>query len=683
MKINFHTTEQRLCSVWSQWHKGLRFDALSIILVSSISHATHAQEPNSQVFDLGTISIKTTTDKQQSVGERSVSAETIRELNLHEVGKATATLPGVSPTLVGMRGESLIYVRGFDSRQVPIFLDGIPQYVPYDGNIDMDRFTTFDLSEIRVGKGAASPLYGPNTLGGAINLVTRRPSKEFEGDVRLGVASGAERLAAINLGTNQGSWYLQTGLSWLEANSWKTPKGFHDEKRITTDLGSYRENAHRKDRKMSLKFGLTPNATDEYAFGYSKQWGEKQQPVYVGSQNKRNLINRFWRWPHWNKESVYFISNTAIGADHDLRFRVYRDEYENGLNMYDDASFTTHQPTSEYFDRTAGFATELISRVIPNHELHFAFHYKYDRHEQPEDKENLKDQTISFAAEDMIRLGDDFSLRLGLSHERRRSKEQPIGIKQSKQHATNALFELTYHLNDYTDLYGSFSYKSLFPTFKDRYSWRMGQALPAPDLKVERARHFELGLQSQPWVGADLEAAVYYAQLRDAIESITFESNLCPRHSDNGRKQGGVNYCNQNVNIGKARRMGVEFSFSQDINEQWGAGLAYSYLHHKNQSEPEEKLSDRPRHRFYGWLAYKPHEKFQLMATLEAETGRREDNEFTAPGFGIVGVKASYEAIRDLNFEVGVKNLTNKNYYYREGFPMPGRAVYANASYRF
>lgn len=655
---------------------------LNMMLASSFAHLAYGQERNNQVFDLGTISIKSSADQQQSVGERSVQADTIRELNLHEVGKAVSTLPGVTPTLVGMRGESLIYVRGFDSRQVPVFLDGIPQYVPYDGNIDMDRFTTFDLSEIRVAKGAASLLYGPNTLGGAVNLVTRRPVREFEGDLRLGMASGAERFAAINLGTNQNSWYLQTGLSWLEANSWKLPKGFEDQKAAPTDLGRYRENAYRKDRKVSLKFGLTPNATDEYVLGYSKQWGEKHQPIYVGGENKRNLINRFWRWPYWNKQSIYFLSNTALGANHDVRFRVYRDDYENGLDMYKDAKFTAHDPTSEYSDRTVGFATELISRVIPNHELHLAFHYKQDRHEDPDRDEYLKDRTISLAAEDLIRLGDDFSLRLGLSHERRRSMEQPVGVNKSKQHATNALVELTYHLNTYTDVYGSFAYKSLFPTLKDRYSWRMGRALPAPDLKVERARHFELGLRHQPWAGAHLEAALYYVQLRDAIETVTFESNLCPKHNDNGRPK-GINYCDQNVNIGKARRMGAELSFAQEINEQWGGGLSYSYLHHKNQTKPEEKLSDRPRHRVYAWLAYRPYEKLQLMATLEAESGRRDSMGETIPGFGIVGLKSSYELMRDLKVEVGVKNLGNKYYYYQEGFPMPGRSVYANLSYRF
>ncbi|MCS5517457.1 TonB-dependent receptor plug domain-containing protein [Pseudomonas qingdaonensis] len=79
-------------------------------------------------------------------------------------------------------------MRGFDRLQVPVYIDGIPTYVPYDGNIDLGRFTTYDLSRIQVDKGFASLLYGPNTLGGAINLVTRRPVQEFEGEVGGGLS---------------------------------------------------------------------------------------------------------------------------------------------------------------------------------------------------------------------------------------------------------------------------------------------------------------------------------------------------------------------------------------------------------------------------------------------------------------------------------------------------------------
>ncbi|WP_259470065.1 TonB-dependent receptor [Pseudomonas aeruginosa] len=53
---------------------------------------------------------------------------------------------------------------------MPVFFDGIPTYVPYDGNLDLARFTTNDLASIEVNKGYTSLLQGPNLMGGAINI---------------------------------------------------------------------------------------------------------------------------------------------------------------------------------------------------------------------------------------------------------------------------------------------------------------------------------------------------------------------------------------------------------------------------------------------------------------------------------------------------------------------------------
>ncbi|MDO4225534.1 MAG: Plug domain-containing protein, partial [Bergeyella zoohelcum] len=48
--------------------------------------------------------------------------------------------------------EKGIALRGFDARQTPLFIDGIPVYVPYDGYVDFNRFTTADLAAIEVSK---------------------------------------------------------------------------------------------------------------------------------------------------------------------------------------------------------------------------------------------------------------------------------------------------------------------------------------------------------------------------------------------------------------------------------------------------------------------------------------------------------------------------------------------------
>ncbi len=258
-------------------------------------------QASSNVFNLGNVIVTGANYDQKSATEQVIGSDDLQRFNRDNVGQAVNMLPGVSISEGGPRNEQTVSVRGFDSRQVPVFIDGIPQYVPYDGNVDLARFTTFDLSEIRVAKGAASLLYGPNIMGGAINLVTRKPVKELEGNVRVGFATGSERMVAANVGTNQGLWYLQAGLSYLDADSFKLGHGFTDHKATSTDTGNRRDNAYRTDQKGSFKIGLTPNDTDEYALGYTKQEGKKGNPVYVGKNENESL--RYWQWPTWDKET--------------------------------------------------------------------------------------------------------------------------------------------------------------------------------------------------------------------------------------------------------------------------------------------------------------------------------------------------------------------------------------------
>lgn len=77
---------------------------------------------------------------------------------------------------------------------MPVFFDGIPTYVPYDGNLDLGRFMTSELESIEVSKGYTSLLQGPNLMGGAINLTTATPKKPFEANVSFsqGFARGAD-----------------------------------------------------------------------------------------------------------------------------------------------------------------------------------------------------------------------------------------------------------------------------------------------------------------------------------------------------------------------------------------------------------------------------------------------------------------------------------------------------------
>lgn len=578
---------------------------IGVPLLSGIGLAQAADN----VFNLGNVIVTGATYDQKSATEKVISSEDMQRFNRDNVGQTVNMLPGVSLREGGPRNEQTVSVRGFDSRQVRVFIDGIPQYVPYDGNVDLARFTTFDLSEIRVAKGAASLLYGPNIMGGAINLVTRKPSKELEGNVRVGIATGSERLVAANVGTNQGLWYLQAGLSYLEADSFKLGRGFDDGKATPTDTGHRRDNAYRTDQKGSFKLGFTPNDTDEYALGYTKQEGEKGNPVYAGKNTNESL--RYWQWPTWDKESIYFLSSTALDDNNTIKLRAYQDKYENALSMYSDSSYQVRDEYSPYDDKTYGAAIEWVNTSIDQHELHLAIHHKDDRHNDGLKK--YRDVTQSIAVEDMITLTDTWRVRVGASHEEREARKVYLYDKGTTR-ATNGLLEIIHDLNKNVEVFASVAKKTRLPTLKDRYSARLGRALPNPDLKPEVARHAEIGLRGTPWRDAYGEATVFYSGIRDEIQTATTNVLTC------GKK--GKDACEQAQNIGKTRHRGIELSLEQSFGEQWRLGGAYTYLKRDNLSDSSVKLTDTPTHKLFAHASWLPIERLELQVNLDAEKGR-------------------------------------------------------------
>ena len=114
-----------------------------------------------------------------------VTSDSISAQHRDDLSQALELVPGVATQNVGQRRERLVTLRGFNSRQVPLFIDGVPVYVPYDGNVDLARFGVDYVSEIRVSKGLASLLYGPNIMGGAINVVSRRPVEPLAVSARI------------------------------------------------------------------------------------------------------------------------------------------------------------------------------------------------------------------------------------------------------------------------------------------------------------------------------------------------------------------------------------------------------------------------------------------------------------------------------------------------------------------
>lgn len=638
-----------------------------------------APAADTPVFELGTIVVTATRPELGEVGEEQVASVVTREEmarhNRDNVGEALNLLPGVN-LQNNMRNETTITIRGFDARQVPLFIDGIPVYVPYDGYVDLGRFITGDLGAIQVAKGFSSMAYGANTLGGAINLISRRPVEALEGSLSVGAGAGGERLAAANIGSRREHWYMQAGLAWSEADTFPLSDDF--EPATVHEDGGDRENAYREDSKVSLKIGYTPDARDEYSLSYYRQDGEKGQPPQANTGSPR-----FWQWPYWDKEGVYFISRTTLGDKETLKVRLYNDTYDNELNSYTDGTYTTLSTfvgaggRSIYEDDTVGGSLELESTRLPDNNLKVIAHYKVDEHKKFEGSagnvllEKMEDSLSSIALEDNLQLGDRTLASVGISRdiltpEVLFSTSNTFALPSEKS-AENAQVGLYFDWNEASRLYATVAKKSRLPTLKDRYSQRMSSFVENPDLRAETALNYEIGYQGTPLYGLRAEAAAFHSEIDDKIQAVVDV----------------VGSLDQMQNVGKSRMSGVELGAHQDFGDRLAVGGSYTLTDLKNISDPDTRLTNVPRHKLVADASFKPMDGVQLVALAEYNSERWVSNTVQLKGFTTINLKAVYRPTNALALEAGADNVGDKNYSLADGFPSPGSSWFARVNYEF
>ena len=126
------------------------------IWLSMVAMSINAAWAEDDVFQLGVVEVDAKSEQLAISDKEVLSQEDIARHNRNDVASALNLLPGISVQNLGARNERLIYLRGFNSRQVPLFMDGIPVYVPYDGNVDLNRFSTFDIGQPALAAAAAA-----------------------------------------------------------------------------------------------------------------------------------------------------------------------------------------------------------------------------------------------------------------------------------------------------------------------------------------------------------------------------------------------------------------------------------------------------------------------------------------------------------------------------------------------
>lgn len=114
------------------------------------------------------------------------TTETIENAGIDNVEDIASLTPGFTFAPLFGGGAATPVIRGQSTTigepNVGFFLDGVYQ----SSRAVMDAALGDDVARVEVVKGPQSALYGRNTFGGAVNIISRPPTNDLEGRVELG-----------------------------------------------------------------------------------------------------------------------------------------------------------------------------------------------------------------------------------------------------------------------------------------------------------------------------------------------------------------------------------------------------------------------------------------------------------------------------------------------------------------
>ena len=712
----------------------------------AVDQAEINQNSNNNIFRLGEIAVSVVDDTTQVGSRTTVTAEEISAYtDSNTLEKALNLLPSVTETQVGRRNEKSVSIRGFEMRQIAVMVDGVQSAMPYDYYPDLQTYTTGSLSEIQVSKGLSSVLAGPNTMGGIINMVTKRPEKKIEGNLSVTAKfgnSGAYNgiLTSGNVGTNQGNWYLQAGATYNDINRWSVSDNYSPVQNTGNKVGSnmgtsyiplvnenggFRDGSSSQAEAANIKLGFTPNETDEYVIAYNYSNMEYDIPVYAGStiadsSNKSalQLTKPFHRsYPYYKKQTIYSLTNTAVGDTGYVKTRLFYDTFKNRMDgieyqTADQTIVTTESGFPSLFnDYDFGGSVETGADLFKDNTTKIAFHYRKDVHRSKtlgdDDWSRVADDTYSVALENTWHANEKTDVIVGASYDWLRvstvknvedHNDDLITDYRVNDNVLNPMAAVRYHYSDEGTVYAGVAQKSRFATQKSRFGTRTGNGtgIPNPDLKAEKAINYEIGV-SDTIGNVTFDAAAFYTDVRDTNLEVVVDD-------------GGDEYY-QTQNFGKSRVYGLELASVIRMTDSFDLGLAYTYMEKELRSSiakaEDLKPTNVPRHKLTVYGDWRVAEELNIIPKVEAYSSRYStlggNNMVNGavrtsgkPGTGIdmrdgtkiggfatAGLKVKYQPFDALEISAGVDNIFDKNYQLAEGYPEEGRNYFLTLTTKF
>lgn len=200
------------------------------IMVIPVAIAVEDEEPEIDITVTGKILNRPVTSTQRrdaTLQDGTRPAYTINRQEIEQQGARTAKealkfLPSIlGGGTVGTEFNALSgqFIRGSNTNQVLILLDGRPVNNIGGGGFDLSEIPASIIERIEVIPGGGSTLYGSDAIGGIINIITTRPTEKFTANAKVELGSYGLNEQSLQLSQRVGEFSYLVGFARTQAQN--------------------------------------------------------------------------------------------------------------------------------------------------------------------------------------------------------------------------------------------------------------------------------------------------------------------------------------------------------------------------------------------------------------------------------------------------------------------------------
>ncbi|HPT12367.1 MAG TPA: TonB-dependent receptor [Bacteroidales bacterium] len=150
---------------------------------------------------------------------------------------------------ITMRGLS-----GLEQARVLVMIDGVPVNNSDGGSVNWNLLDPDMIERIEVVKGPVSSIYGCDAMGGAINILTRKPDNGFSGHIRAGYGTFNTRTGRLNL-SDKKSLNGNRSFYWMANGFYRSSDGYITQSEADRSSNPYIVPSYLKEYSAELKGG--------------------------------------------------------------------------------------------------------------------------------------------------------------------------------------------------------------------------------------------------------------------------------------------------------------------------------------------------------------------------------------------------------------------------------------------